>query len=580
MKLSSFFINGRKVSYLEIDGRPIALRSEPEPVFCDALCFENASGGDGMISLDQPDNDIPPINIQISYDGRNWREYIVDGEYVGDQNLFFNDKVYFKAIGSNEGMAYLGSTGWHFWTSQMGVRASGNVNSLLEEDPETARTMSLIGHPNCYAGLFQGMDNLLTPPELPATTLSESCYMQMFQSCSKLTQAPELPATTLDNNCYLGMFWGCTSLTIAPDLPAETLADSCYIMMFSDCTSLTQAPELPATTLRDWCYYWMFSGCSSLNNIKVGFTEWNPTSATEGWLPNNIGDFHCKQELIDNTTTRTTNTVPTNWNMVAYDAKPKALCFTAEEDGVEITLKKTGLAPTLSLQCSYDGATWETWNYANEPLLLNEAGDMVYVKAIGSNARIASGRGTTGRDGYRSFQSTGRIAASGNLNSLLEEDDDAAETLSLAGKDYCYYCLFNGNQNLTQAPELPATTLASYCYSRMFYGCTSLTQAPELPATTLASSCYQTMFYNCTSLEQAPELQATTLAYDCYNMMFNGCTSLNSIKVGFTNWTPPSATVSWLPDNTGTFECPWDLITNTSTRTTNTVPSNWSMVAV
>ena len=35
----------------------------------------------------------------------------------------------------------------------------------------------------------------------------------------------------------------------------------------------------------------------------------------------------------------------------------------------------------------------------------------------------------------------------------------------------------------------------------MFYGCTSLTQAPALPATTLADSCYRSMFVGCASLK-------------------------------------------------------------------------------
>ena len=35
----------------------------------------------------------------------------------------------------------------------------------------------------------------------------------------------------------------------------------------------------------------------------------------------------------------------------------------------------------------------------------------------------------------------------------------------------------------------------------MFYNCTSLTQAPELPATTLVVGCYQDMFGGCTSLK-------------------------------------------------------------------------------
>ena len=98
--------------------------------------------------------------------------------------------------------------------------------------------------------------------------------------------------------------------------------------------------------------------------------------------------------------------------------------------------------------------------------------------------------------------------------------------------------MFNKCASLTQAPELPATTLASYCYSGMFNTCTSLIQAPELPATTLASHCYSGMFDHCTSLEDAPNLPATQLAEYCYGSelmyvddsyddgMFSNCTAL------------------------------------------------------
>ena len=88
------------------------------------------------------------------------------------------------------------------------------------------------------------------------------------------------------------------------------------------------------------------------------------------------------------------------------------------------------------------------------------------------------------------------------------------------------------------------------------------------------------MFYGCSSLTQAPVLPATTLATGCYESMFYECTKLNYVKVGFTNWNPTSATSNWLPENTGTFECPQELIDNTSERTTSTVPSSWTMVAV
>lgn len=95
--------------------------------------------------------------------------------------------------------------------------------------------------------------------------------------------------------------------------------------------------------------------------------------------------------------------------------------------------------------------------------------------------------------------------------------------------DNCYETMFQGCTSLTTAPALPATTLTYDCYHEMFWGCTSLTTAPALPATTLADYCYATMFVDCTSLTQAPVLPATTLTDTCYNSMFYGCTNLNSV---------------------------------------------------
>ena len=63
--------------------------------------------------------------------------------------------------------------------------------------------------------------------------------------------------------------------------------------------------------------------------------------------------------------------------------------------------------------------------------------------------------------------------------------------------------MFENCTYLTQAPALPATTLATDCYGEMFRDCTNLTKAPDLPATTLASGCYFSMFRDCTSLTQA-----------------------------------------------------------------------------
>ena len=227
------------------------------------------------------------------------------------------------------------------------------------------------------------------------------------------------------------------------------------------------------------------------------------------------------------------------------------LCFTAEQDGSSVSLigwdddMYNQIDIFASLQYSYDNNTWQEWD---GHVINLAAGQKVYVKALNPNPN-----GMAKNDGvqYHKFIFEGKIAASGSIQYLLED---------------------TGSR----------TDVPTYAYYYMFYGCTNLTQAPALPATTLANNCYYYMFANCTSLTSAPELPATTLANGCYKSMFSGCTSLSSIKVAFTAWLDGNATTIWLNNvaASGTFTCPQTLIDNTTERGSSTVPESWTMVAV
>ena len=252
-------------------------------------------------------------------------------------------------------------------------------------------------------------------------------------------------------------------------------------------------------------------------------------------------------------------------------ASSDALCFTAKADQSMLRLSQYGNPDSISLQTSTNGSSWTPYN-VGDTITVPNAGGKVYFKAVGSNGRLA-----TSPQNYHKFDFIGEFEASGNVNSLLEEDGETARTMSLENRQFCYAYLFSGTA-LTTAPELPATTLAYGCYAMMFQGCTSLTQAPVLPATTLTDFCYYYMFENCTSLTQAPELPAYQLVDSCYAYMFQGCTSLNYVSVGLDNWMQ-NTTDSWLPENTGRFVCPQTLIDNTTERSTSTVPSSWEMVS-
>ena len=259
-----------------------------------------------------------------------------------------------------------------------------------------------------------------------------------------------------------------------------------------------------------------------------------------------------------------------NREVALGSATSDALCFTAKADQSMLRLSQYGSPDGINLQTSTDGKSWTPYNVGD--VITINSGEKVYFKAVGSNSRMA-----TSPQNYHKFDFIGEFEASGNVNSLLEENETVARTMRLENREFCYAYLFSGG-HLTKAPELPATTLAYGCYAMMFQGCSSLTQAPELPATTLTDFCYYYMFENCTSLTQAPELPAGELVNSCYSYMFQGCTSLNYVSVGFGNWVQ-NTTDSWLPENTGRFVCIQTLIDNTTERSTSTVPSSWEMVS-
>ena len=116
------------------------------------------------------------------------------------------------------------------------------------------------------------------------------------------------------------------------------------------------------------------------------------------------------------------------------------------------------------------------------------------------------------------------VACKGDIRTLIDWSNYSTVDTSNAR----FYCLFKDCKNLTSAPELPISELATYCYSYMFENCISLTTPPQLSALELHNSCYEGMFKGCTALTVTPELPATDLTYNCYERMFEGCTSITS----------------------------------------------------
>lgn len=449
---------------------------------------------------------------------------------------------------------------------------------------------------HCYNEMFRGCTSLIIAPVLPATTLTSNCYSSMFRDCTSLITTPALPATTLASNCYNSMFYGCSHITEGVDLQHVTsLSTGCCNYMYYNCSQLSSA--ITPLILYSWITQQFTNWLGGVALTGIVYKPSNLTIPTNsasgiptGWTSaehhtqvylsakgtNNVGFSytlngstynvsHGTEVLLDikgsdviSINTDITNVIKADGeiiflgtNVLDYGsiinktitcssaAYENPLCFTANDSTCLIEMTHYGTNQTTTkpvMYISINGGSFSSWDFSSISLSI---GDKVYI--IGPNTKISSSTAN-----YSVFNISGHVSASGNIQSLISFlntistnycyrrlfygciDLSEAPELPAATLAYnCYDSMFQGCTNLIKAPELPATTLVTACYDSMFYGCTSLTTAPELPATTLADYCYYNMFRNCTSLIVAPALQATTLATDCYGYMFYGCKSLD-----------------------------------------------------
>lgn len=184
---------------------------------------------------------------------------------------------------------------------------------------------------------------------------------------------------------------------------------------------------------------------------------------------------------------------------IEFEVPPDYLCFTAEKAGSTVAMAVKG-TPTKgqAFEYSTDGTNWSVFTPGTTTITLANAGDKVYFR--GDNITVSESYST-----YYRFVMSGKIAASGNIMSLL---DTTCQSTTISN-DYCYYYMFENCTSLTTAPALPATTLTNGCYDSMFKGCTSLqvysssgtghTKAWRIPTSGSASSytSQYRMFYGC-----------------------------------------------------------------------------------
>lgn len=390
----------------------------------------------------------------------------------------------------------------------------GILSSLVDGIKDQSETI----YYNLFEGMFATSPRLVNVNVYYPNIIGQNIYRRMFANCPILNTANlYISNKTVMNTECIGL--------------AESIFDGCGNL--SKLNGSINCDEIPAA--RMFANAFNNTQITSLTIKAQSINEFYKTEDLDYPLYNWLGGASNRQGTITKpyALTLTENSdsgIPTNWTVrntgePPTPPEPEKPDLDKFDPAVPLCIENVGdvqasiqyNTKNTNIRISKDYKTWNDYTTGTE-IKLNPK-DRVYIKSdyikdTGYNPRFKfSGDGI-------------RLRARGNIASLIYGTNDAYVNKYTLTEEYCYFCMFNGCTSLTQAPELPATTLADGCYSSMFYDCTSLTQAPDLPAVTLVIRCYSSMFYGCTSLTQAPELPAMTLANGCYSLMFNGCTSL------------------------------------------------------
>ncbi len=168
------------------------------------------------------------------------------------------------------------------------------------------------------------------------------------------------------------------------------------------------------------------------------------------------------------------------------------------------------------LYCSTDGGT--TWAVPTSAITLANVGDEIWVLGRKDNYKNAKAEnndyGSPNGNPLFSTESSKLVTISGEIMSLLcrpdEEDYSNPEnwTFGTTLPEDAFNGTFSKGKNVDLTyinidpshPLILPNYTAVRCYKGMFRKCTSLTNAPDLPATTMSAGCYNSMLRDCSSL--------------------------------------------------------------------------------
>ena len=160
-----------------------------------------------------------------------------------------------------------------------------------------------------------------------------------------------------------------------------------------------------------------------------------------------------------------------------------------------------GVAKTIGY--SLNGGSWSSITASDSSTYIDVSTDDV-VRFKGENASYGTsksgytgfGLGEHGTQGQGDYDTdAAEVNIEGNIMSLVYGDNFVGQT-AFNGGTYNFCSIFKKLKVISaENLVLPALILTEYCYRAMFSWCTYLTEAPQLPATTLAKGVYWYMYW-------------------------------------------------------------------------------------
>lgn len=193
------------------------------------------------------------VTLQYSLNGGQWTTW-TETNNVRTIALTANDVVYIRNASSTTTQFSTAQNDYYIFSGDAATYGAGSIMSLLCSNPATA-------------------------------TMSAWCFRRLFYNFANLLTAPDMPATTGANYCYYATLYG-TGITESPEIMLE-------VVNTSACRSF-------------------MSNCSNLSLVKVHFTNVSASYAISNWLLDvaDSGTLYCPQSLV---LTNGSNGLPNGW---------------------------------------------------------------------------------------------------------------------------------------------------------------------------------------------------------------------------------------------------------------------------